>query len=528
MTWLNNIKQNPSQSFWFVVLTVFLFGLAAHAYCYFNMTYSHDSLYSLVRSGNYVTNPLAFGRFMQGPYLAIRGAVTAPWLVGFLSLFFISVAAFLLLRLFKVSALIPSVLICGFMATNIVVTSTNASYVHDADMYMLSLLLSVASAFFIQRGTKPGICASVLVLVLSMGFYQAYVSVAAVLFLSLLMRDVLEGSPLADCLRKGLTMLGVLVVAFVLYYLCMRLSLAITGVAASTGYNSVSKLGDYSEMSLFAALAGAWEYSLQYLLNPEGIHPFFQKVSNVLLLLFVAACMFVLARRNKISAGHIGLLVALFALLPLAANIAFAASQGVVHTLMVYGILLFHPLTLILADHAVGPQAEITQLGEAVLSFVQFLVWALCAVLILFNIVGANQAYVLKQLQFEATESVMTRVIDRIEETDGYVAGETPILFIGTLTDSDLFIERQGFEDVGGVGFFGQSSVTYDMESFITKVLGYSAHVISSEEATGKVSLADVSSMGCFPDADSCKLVNGVLVVKFTDEIDETTQLALS
>lgn len=497
---------------------MFAFGLTAHAYCYFNMTYSHDSLYSLVRSGSYTTNPIAFGRFMQGPYLALRGAVTAPWLIGFLSLLFIALASHLTLRLFKVDALVPAVLICGFMATNIVVASTNATYLHDADMYMLALLLAVSAVYFLQWRSIFGYALSVIALLVSMGFYQAYVSVAAVFFLCVLIYDVLEGTNLKDCIQKGLIMLGVLVSAFAFYYLCMHLSLQITGVEAGTGYNGVSKLGDYSEMSLLGAIAGAWEYSMQYLLNPEGIHPFFQKVANIVLFAAALVFMLVVVRVNRLSTSHVALLVVLIVLLPLAANIAYAASQGVVHTLMIYAILLFHPLVLILGNHA---QDTASTAGTVALSLIQFVVWGTCILLLLFNIVGANQAYVLKQLQFEATESVMTRVIDRIEETEGYVAGETPVLFIGTLTDFELLIERQGFEDVGGIGFFGQSSVTYDMKPFITKVLGYSVNVIDPSEAQGKVSFDDISSMACFPSTDSCRLINGILVVKFTDELDE-------
>lgn len=38
----------------------------------------------------------------------------------------------------------------------------------------------------------------------------------------------------------------------------------------------------------------------------------------------------------------------------------------------------------------------------------------------------ANQMYLKKDLEYDATLSVMTRVVDRIEQVEGYIPGETP------------------------------------------------------------------------------------------------------
>lgn len=526
-----------------VALVVFVFGLAAHAYCYFNVLYSHDSLYSVVRGG---LGGMGFGRFLQGPYLAVRGLVTAPWLIGFLSLFFLSIAVYLVLAMFECKRVVPAALVAGLMTTNIVVTCTNATYLHETDIYMLSLVLAVLAAQFTMKNGWLHKLFGAVFLVASMGLYQAYLNVTVVLILALLVKDIIDGKSVKECVIKGLLALGTLAVAFILYYLCMRIALALTGVQASSAYNGVASLGDFSGTSPVGLVLSAWLYTLSFLSNPEGAHSRFQAISYGLLFIVGVGLFAGVARRKQLGAGQVLLAVGLVLLMPLAANAAFVPSKGVVHTLMIYGIFLYCPLVLVLSDCALSVLAgegksvsgkRPTAPSEAAVQprvrlqlplFAAALAWLLCAALLFFNIVGANQTYLLKQLQFESTESLMTRVLDRIEETEGYQVGETPVLFVGSPMNTPLMEQRAGFENVGGVGFFGESSITYDVKPWIHKLLGYSMKTILPSDAKGAVSLSDIASVGVFPEDDSCVFVNDVLVVKLSDVIDDETASALA
>ncbi|MFQ9449021.1 MAG: hypothetical protein ACLR4A_18285 [Christensenellales bacterium] len=42
---------------------------------------------------------------------------------------------------------------------------------------------------------------------------------------------------------------------------------------------------------------------------------------------------------------------------------------------------------------------------------------------------------------------MMTRVLDRVEQLDGYEPGETPVCFIGNISHSPIAMTRAGFED---------------------------------------------------------------------------------
>ena len=55
------------------------------------------------------------------------------------------------------------------------------------------------------------------------------------------------------------------------------------------------------------------------------------------------------------------------------------------------------------------------------------------------NVIYANQSYLKVALEEKATDALMVRVIDRLEQTEGYVPGETPIAVVGLITSSPFY-----------------------------------------------------------------------------------------
>ena len=70
------------------------------------------------------------------------------------------------------------------------------------------------------------------------------------------------------------------------------------------------------------------------------------------------------------------------------------------------------------------------------------------SVFFLSSIVLSNQLYLKKNIEFQSTLSLMTRVIDRMERTLDYVPGQTPVAFAGTLKNNVLPGNRKGFADL--------------------------------------------------------------------------------
>ena len=528
------------------VIFAVVFGLAAHAYCYFNLTLSHDALFSLYRQD--AEGQIQLGRFMHVPYQFVRGGITAPALIGFLSLVFLSLSSYLTVRLLDIRNTLLVALTCGILATNVTLTFTNATYLHESDMYLLALLLA-CGAVWCCRAWKHGWLVGAVLAMLSLGFYQAYFSVALMLFIMIAIGRVLDGAPPKQVLAEILPMLGTVALGFALYLVMVFATTSLTGVGLSTGYNGLEGAGDFSTVSIPALIAQTWLYPVRYLVTPEGLYPRFMGVANIVLSLATLVTLVWLARRARVSAGGVAIMIVLLLLMPFAANYVYVISKGIIHSLMVYAFFYWYVFAIQIQQRAIGTcegegkskcdgadaakregvdAAKREGADMALLPTVRGLpavtatvVALVCAMAVLFGIVFANQAYFKKQLQFEATEFAVDRVLDRVEQLDGYVPGQTPVYLAGSFHDSPLFAERVGFQDIQGTGFYWQSAITYDEASYFSFILGYPINLLTNEQAAAQLNMSAVEGMGVFPAADSTAMVNNVAVVRLSESLSD-------
>ena len=94
--------------------------------------------------------------------------------------------------------------------TNTTVTLTNATYIYDADTYMLALLFSVLAVYFAFQ-FRYGTIASMIAVCISIGLYQAFIQVTIIFFMFMLIKEILEGTDTKMIFRvavKSLICLG--------------------------------------------------------------------------------------------------------------------------------------------------------------------------------------------------------------------------------------------------------------------------------------------------------------------------------
>lgn len=141
--------------------------------------------------------------------------------------------------------------------------------------------------------------------------------------------------------------------------------------------------------------------------------------------------------------------------------------------------------------------------------------------MILFNIQVANSAYTKKNADNEATLSMMTRVVDKIESLEGYKAGTTPVVFIGEPNDYlKSYVYYGELETLTGLN--NNSAITYygTYSNYFKQIMRADINIIEEDEALEQVAAAEIDSMNTFPSTGSIAVKNGIVVVKF-DEISE-------
>ena len=99
----------------FTLFSTFVCGLLAHAFVYFNINFSHDSI--MVTQAYDINWQMQIGRWGHAYYLLLRGHVYNPYFTGILSLLFLACSCFLISLLLDIEKKSSIFLACGVLAT---------------------------------------------------------------------------------------------------------------------------------------------------------------------------------------------------------------------------------------------------------------------------------------------------------------------------------------------------------------------------------------------------------------------------
>lgn len=166
-------------------IATWIFGLLAHAYHIFNNQPNHDCIRRL--KGNNGT--FSSGRWFIDIAEIPSSGYKLPWLIGVLSFCYIGLAVILIFDVLELKHKVSIVLIAAAMITAPAVTAA-FSFMYTADSYMLGVLLAVL-AVWVTRKYKLGWILGGSLLCISLGIYQAKLSVAVLMVLLIIMKDLL-------------------------------------------------------------------------------------------------------------------------------------------------------------------------------------------------------------------------------------------------------------------------------------------------------------------------------------------------
>ena len=507
------------------LISVFAWGLMAHNYGFVHSSFSHDSLYEFNGDGlsNYIR--LINGRFLSPVCRKLfRTDLTLPWLIGVVGLCWIGLATNFTARIFQIEHPVLLVVISGFFAANLTVSSTIATFLHDFDCDMLALLFSVLSVYCWQRW-KWGFLPGALFVMCSLALYQSYICVSITLMMLVCMMGLLDGEKLGTVLLRGLRGCVMLLLGGGLYFVALKLVGQVTQTTLMTNaYNSLDRPLQVVNMSWFDIKYVFKEtYSIFFERLTQVLSPFpvtTRRVTKALLRLTVALLPISIVAL-RVRPGQALLFLALTALLPLGMNLIHLITLGSTsHELMIFAYWLSYLLPLLLEHRLLRRAGEAQERWKTwtlpICRWTQTAIIAMILVLICGNVQTANAMYLKKDMEQDAYLSVMTRVVYRMEDTDGYVPGETPVVMVGLPQQINEVIP--GFEayrkpngmwmsDVLNFGDVGHWS------AYFKYILQNPAKIVAGGQL-----FADprVEAMPCYPEKGCTMLIDGTLVVKLS------------
>ena len=467
-----------------------LFLFAAHAFCFLNLTYSSGSVMLHVSSGR--SAQIAAGQYLQPVYRRIRGSISSPMWVGILSCLYLTITNLLLIFLLQLTHPVSCFALCGVMTVNAAVLSICAASLHTADAVFLSLLLAALASVCCMRvrlGVLPSLVLLTGALALDPGAAAFFAALTLIAALSDLLRSPEPKAFALSMLRMLLAFAG----AALLYLLGYRFLLARNHLDVQTGFLLFG--GD--------PLA-SWLAPLRALFAPLTAYPHVNVLIQALLFIVCVLCLFACWRTYGRAVAALLTLGTLA--LPLFCALRFLSNQPLAQITPAF--CLFDIWIIVLASRFMPEKKQIKMCFAGAF-----------AALFLGSIVFSNQVYLKKNLEFESTLSLMSRVISRLEETEGFHPGLTPVAIIGTPEDSIFSIERKGFEHLSALdAASGNYAIADDMGMiwYSWEIMGYPLNFVSTYELEQLKQLSEVQALPAFPAENCCTFIGDVLVIRLS------------
>lgn len=528
----DNIKREWRIAF----LTCFVLGLLIHMPVLLSDIPNHDGLDSLYFDQNMITS----GRWFLSVACGFSSYYTLPWLIGVLGLLFLGVAAAALCELLEVRKTWAVVLCSGLLVAFPALASTFA-YVYTLDGYMMALMLAVLAVLFVRK-RKYGFLPGAVCLAFSMGIYQGYLSFAMILSVFAIWMLFAEGASegaasarraveekvsagatyargqgkgglLSRKLSEALRYLYMGVLGAALYFVILQVLLRIQGKELDH-YQGIDGLnpGAASGQGLLSALAGMYRDFAGFTLKGNVL---FQNVFSLAawILLVVsagAALLFLIRNRKYWKYPSLFAIIGVAAvLLPVVTNIILLISPSVnYHLLMRYQWVLY----------AIGALALVSgcDFGGKQGAWLEWAALLAAAVLVLCYSVTDNIAYSNLQKRYEKTYAYCVRLLDRIEQTEGYYQG-IPIAMIGVVgdeqfppTDITLPVTSNMIGMNGDVLLYRGDNYRI----FIQHYLGATLNILPAEAMTDMYEDAEYVAMDSFPGPDSIRIIDGIMYIK--------------
>ena len=234
------------------------------------------------------------------------------------------------------------------------------------------------------------------------------------------------------------------------------------------------------------------------------------------MLVLLGGILFWIMLRNKTKGRKERILaVVLLVIVPVAMNVAYILSGGMSHELMHFAFNLIYVFFLLLAERVEWNKLvfriRIKKIAAAVIVLMTLMIlWG--------NVRLANTLYLKKNMEYDANMVFFTGVVDRMEMTEGYRAGNTQVVFVELpviqLTDAP------GFEKVNSIAGMWKNYVPngtdpWSYQAYFRYVLLNPATMAEQSIWSAMQDDPRVEAMPVYPAEGSVAMVDDVMVVKF-------------
>ena len=344
-----------------------------------------------------------------------------------------------------------------------------------------------------------------------MGIYQAYLAFTVLLCNYGMIMICLMANTLKDKVKKIAAYLYMGVIGVGFYFIVLKILLKIQGLELST-YQGVNNIPG-KERNLVALIKDIYYDFFAFTIKGNILFTNIYSIIGFILLglIFIMIIVQLCRKKHLFTSVWLYLVVLFIGIsIPIGTNIVMVIAPENYHLLMRYQWILFPIIMIAFVDKYMdtSPWKE----------------WGMivAGILIVFNFIVINQVgYSNLEKKYEKTYAYCIRLLDRIEQTNGYYPG-IPIAMIGVVSDQQFpTTDITHFVTRTMIGVSGDSLLYKgsDYQSFIQNYLGATLNILEPD-VMETIYYDDIYlNMESFPQEVSVKYVEGMIYVK-TENIE--------
>ena len=467
---------------------------------------------------------VSIGRWFLPIWDFVRGSLNIPYLTAIFSIIIISVVPIVISKTLKLNKTVTVLLAITLVVSPYM--SIIMTYSYCSDTYSLAFLFAAIGALMLSLGADEKrnrlirIGVGAIFIMLSLAIYQIYLGVTCVLLMLKLIREATEEPLSKKRVTKLMRKLGIYIaglgLGMGLYSLVTSVVLRVTDLHANQVYgafgNSVVSIIKNIPARVIYIYQRTYKYFLQTGLVKNRY--FRNQIIAVFLVFFVVWVIYSIWQYSMNWQQAIIYIVGI-ALVPVVAEGVLMASPGDELSLRLSGpLIMCLPLLLYLVKWDSVSTPKILIRGANL--FLILYLWT-C-------FLSANATYASLITHYNQEKTYSQQIVYEIERQDAYYRG-MPVCIIGTI-NTDEFGEPSSaypyayWSNSGNIyrGEKSYASASKNWFVFMTDELGVNLNMVGIDTFREIYASEEFKEMKLFPKEGSVKMIDGVMVVKLSEE----------
>ncbi len=458
--------------------------------------------------------------FMQ----LIRGNIVSPILSTLICSILLGITVNIIIAMFKIKSKYFKYLLAIIFAVAPNISAT-LTFFYCSDAYILGLFLATLAVFLVRKyeNKKSIILVSGLLIALSIGMYQTYLSVTMVLCIAMIIIDIFNNVNKKQILNSVLRYILMGVSGVALFFLFAHIALLIANLQPAN-YSGANEVGLQTIGRLLELIPQAYQSFFNYFFNDKMIPNTIWGTNIFYAIIFIAVVTVILyiTIKNKTYKNIVNTIILIISILiiPVCFGIIELILPEVdIHILMACSMIYIFPIFFKILEMI--PKDSMFNICKTIV--------AICSVAVIWIYIWQdNASYIgMKKMQNGATATT-NRLVTRIEQLEDYKV-DMPVLLLGGLENNkylNAYITNIEAEKVfdRGWGFISYKPPIWwgsldSWNKMLYEYIGANLNLVSEHEEESKkiFETEEYKNMTYYPEKDSIKIINGTVVVKLSD-----------